>query len=251
MSRRKKKEIESNDDLKSIQKKEENLAKIIDRAVFPGMQGGPHMNTIAGMAIAFEEASGIDFPKYAENIVRNSERLCKVDLDGARRRSLADHKIELEILHGWIENFFNCRAEAMDLVDEEHIALFKIGELRGQITCLGNHRAGGRAKVHAQLTGDNLRERCLAKPGWADKQHVVQRVTARLGCFDEDLEIFTRRFLAGEIRQNLRTQRSVKFVVANLGVEQAAWGQGHQISGYGVCGLGAASGRIRACEIVS
>jgi len=55
--------------------KDIDLAKKIDRAVFPGLQGGPHMNNIAAMAVAFEEASGEDFKKYAQQIIKNAQAL--------------------------------------------------------------------------------------------------------------------------------------------------------------------------------
>jgi len=52
-----------------------NLAKRIDRAVFPTLQGGPHMNVIAAMAVAFKEAAGEAFRDYGRQIVRNCKRL--------------------------------------------------------------------------------------------------------------------------------------------------------------------------------
>lgn len=52
-----------------------DLAKKIDRAVFPGMQGGPHMNNIAAMAVAFEEANTVEFKKYSEQVVKNARAL--------------------------------------------------------------------------------------------------------------------------------------------------------------------------------
>ena len=57
--------------------KDVDLAKKIDRAVFPGLQGGPHVNNIGAMAVAFEEASGEDFKKYAEQIVKNAKILAE------------------------------------------------------------------------------------------------------------------------------------------------------------------------------
>ena len=53
----------------------EHLGKIIDRAVFPGLQGGPHMHTIAGIAVALKEASTEGFRKYATQIVTNAAAL--------------------------------------------------------------------------------------------------------------------------------------------------------------------------------
>ncbi|OGB85608.1 serine hydroxymethyltransferase [candidate division Kazan bacterium RIFCSPLOWO2_01_FULL_48_13] len=51
------------------------LADKIDKAVFPGIQGGPHENVIAGKAICFEEAAKPAFRTYAKQIVKNSQRL--------------------------------------------------------------------------------------------------------------------------------------------------------------------------------
>src|SRR5690606_11484219 len=53
----------------------EKHAKAIDRAVFPGMQGGPHDHTTAGKAICFEEALRPEFKQYAEQVVKNAKAL--------------------------------------------------------------------------------------------------------------------------------------------------------------------------------
>ncbi len=52
-----------------------NLAKRIDRAVFPGLQGGPHENVIAAMAVAFGEALKPDFKNYAQQVIKNARHL--------------------------------------------------------------------------------------------------------------------------------------------------------------------------------
>ncbi len=52
-----------------------DLAKKIDKAVFPGLQGGPHENNIAALAVAFEEASCESFKEYANQIVKNANAL--------------------------------------------------------------------------------------------------------------------------------------------------------------------------------
>ena len=61
--------------LKKPEKTLENIPTLIDRAVFPGAQGGPHMNTIAAKAVAFGEALQPEFREYARNIVANAARL--------------------------------------------------------------------------------------------------------------------------------------------------------------------------------
>ena len=58
--------------LKRPEKTLENLPTLIDRAVFPGTQGGPHMHTIAAKAVAFGEALRPEFTEYAQQIVRNA-----------------------------------------------------------------------------------------------------------------------------------------------------------------------------------
>ena len=50
----------------------EEYAKAIDKAVFPGMQGGPLMHVIAGKAVAFKEALSPEFKKYQEQVVKNA-----------------------------------------------------------------------------------------------------------------------------------------------------------------------------------
>lgn len=52
-------------------------AEAIDRAVFPGLQGGPHNNTTAAIAIALKEASRPDYKKYAEQVVKNAKVLAE------------------------------------------------------------------------------------------------------------------------------------------------------------------------------
>lgn len=52
-------------------------AKAIDKAVFPGLQGGPHEHNIAGKAVAFGEALQPEFKDYARNIKANALALCE------------------------------------------------------------------------------------------------------------------------------------------------------------------------------
>lgn len=61
--------------LKKPEKTLENIPILIDRAVFPGTQGGPLEHVIAAKAVAFGEALKPEFKKYAENIVKNAKTL--------------------------------------------------------------------------------------------------------------------------------------------------------------------------------
>ena len=61
--------------LKAPEKTIENIPTLIDRAIFPGTQGGPHMNTIAAKAVAFGEALKPEFKDYALQVVKNAAAL--------------------------------------------------------------------------------------------------------------------------------------------------------------------------------
>lgn len=58
-------------------KKDPEMSKKIDRAVFPGLQGGPHNNQTAAIAICLEEASKPKFKTYAEQIIKNAKVLAE------------------------------------------------------------------------------------------------------------------------------------------------------------------------------
>jgi len=60
---------------------DEELAKKINKAIFPGTQGGPLMHVIAGKAVAFGEALKPEFKAYQEQIVKNAKALAKALLD--------------------------------------------------------------------------------------------------------------------------------------------------------------------------
>src|SRR3989338_463702 len=57
--------------------KDSELGEKIDRAIFPGLQGGPHDHTTAAIAVALKEASKSSFKKYGKQIVKNAKELAK------------------------------------------------------------------------------------------------------------------------------------------------------------------------------
>jgi glycine hydroxymethyltransferase len=61
--------------LQKVDKTLDNLPTLIDRMVFPGIQGGPHMHTIAAKAVAFGEALEPSFKVYAQQTLDNAKRL--------------------------------------------------------------------------------------------------------------------------------------------------------------------------------
>lgn len=61
--------------LKKISKKVENIPTLVDRTLFPGLQGGPIMNIIYAKAVAFNEALMPEFKIYARQIISNAKKL--------------------------------------------------------------------------------------------------------------------------------------------------------------------------------
>jgi glycine hydroxymethyltransferase len=67
--------------LKAVEKTKENIPTLVDRSIFPGFQGGPHMHQTAAIAVALKEASSPDFKKYARQILNNAQALSKALMD--------------------------------------------------------------------------------------------------------------------------------------------------------------------------
>ena len=99
----------------------------------------------------------------------------QVELDRACRRTFADHDVDLEILQRRVEDFLDHRRQAVDLVDEQHIVRFEIGQDGGQVAGALQHRSRGLAQIDAHLVGDDMRQRGLAQARRAEQQHVVER----------------------------------------------------------------------------
>lgn len=63
--------------LKPAERTKENIPTLVDRAIFPGLQGGPHNHTTAGIAVALKEALMPEFAVYARQIVSNAGTLAE------------------------------------------------------------------------------------------------------------------------------------------------------------------------------
>jgi glycine hydroxymethyltransferase len=102
--------------LKKVEKAVENLPTLIDREVFPGFQGGPHMHTIAAKAVAFSEALKPEFKTYAEQILKNAKRLADELMKRGFRlvtNGTDNHLIQADMMAGFGIN----GREAQDLFD--------------------------------------------------------------------------------------------------------------------------------------
>jgi len=64
--------------LKKVARTPENLPTLIDRAIIPGLQGGPHNHQTAAIAVALKEAATPEFKEYGKQIVKNAQALAAV-----------------------------------------------------------------------------------------------------------------------------------------------------------------------------
>ncbi len=67
--------IFANKESKLAKKNGVDIARAVDRAVFPGLQGGPHVNQVAAIAVAMKEADSPAYRRYAKQIVKNAQAL--------------------------------------------------------------------------------------------------------------------------------------------------------------------------------
>jgi glycine hydroxymethyltransferase len=61
-----------------VVREDAEIAKRINKTVFPGIQGGPHMHIIAGKAVAFKEAMHPNFKEYAKQVIKNAKTMEEV-----------------------------------------------------------------------------------------------------------------------------------------------------------------------------
>ncbi len=101
------------------------LNKKIDRAVFPGMQGGPHMNQIAAVAVALKEASTPAFKKYAMQIKKNAKTMAEELKNRGWRIISGGTDSHLILVDTWMEGKGISGKEASDRLEKEGIIVNK------------------------------------------------------------------------------------------------------------------------------
>ena len=115
----------------------------------------------------------------------------------------ADQDVDAVVLQRRVQDLLDHRAQAVDLVDEEHVVALQVAEDRRQVLGFLQHRARGLAQVHAQLVGDHVAQRGLAQARGAEDEHVVHGLGPPLGGLDGDLELLAHRLLAQVVVQPL------------------------------------------------
>ncbi|MFZ1075216.1 MAG: serine hydroxymethyltransferase [Minisyncoccia bacterium] len=107
-----------------LTRESEELAKKIDKAVFPGLQGGPHMHQIAAKAVSFKEALQSSFKAYAKQIILNAKAMEGVFKEQKARMIAGGTDNHLILLDVWT-SFGVSGADAEILLDRAGITLNK------------------------------------------------------------------------------------------------------------------------------
>lgn len=107
-----------------LTRESEDIAKKIDKSIFPGLQGGPHMHQIAAKAVSFAEALRPSFQKYAKQILANTHAMESVFKKQGARMITGGSDNHLILLDVW-KSFGISGGEAELLLDRAGITLNK------------------------------------------------------------------------------------------------------------------------------
>ena len=147
----------------------------------------------------------------------------QVEADRPGRGALAQHDVELEVLHRRVEDLLDRAGQAVDLVDEQHVALVELGEDGGQVAGPLERRARGDLQVGAQLGGDDAGQRRLAQAGRARRTAGGRAAWPRRRAASSTIaEVLLELGLAHEVGQPPGPQRGLgrRLLGARTGVEQ-------------------------------
>ncbi|NKD31781.1 serine hydroxymethyltransferase [Enterococcus casseliflavus] len=103
---------------------DEDLAKKINSAVFPGIQGGPLEHVIAAKAVAFKEAQDESFKEYSEQVIRNAQAMAKI-FNQAPQARLVSGATDNHLLLIDVRGFDLNGKEAEALLDQVNITVNK------------------------------------------------------------------------------------------------------------------------------
>ncbi|HEY1041450.1 MAG TPA: serine hydroxymethyltransferase [Candidatus Paceibacterota bacterium] len=98
-----------------------NLPQKIDKTVFPGMQGGPHMNQIAGVAVALAEAQTPEYKKYIQQVIKNAQAMAQKFEELGWRVVSGGTDTHLFILDTWMNGKGISGKAASDALEKEGI----------------------------------------------------------------------------------------------------------------------------------
>lgn len=176
--------------LKKVERKPENLPTLIDRAIIPGLQGGPHNHQTAAIAVALREAATPAFKKYGQQIVKNARTLA--DTLSARGYQLVTGGTDNHLM---LINLTNKRIGGADA----EAALGKAGITVNKNTVPFDPRppfspSGIRLGTPALTTRGMKEKEMLRVADWIDRALVDHNDNARLKALQREIRKFAQNF---------------------------------------------------------
>ena len=126
--------------------------------------------------------------------------------DRTGRRSLAQHDVDPEVLHCGVENLLDGPGQAVDLVDEQHVAVLEFGQDRGEVAAALHGRTRRRVDGGIHLGCHDARKGGLAQTGRAREQQVVGGLAPLAGRSQDDLEVALEFVLSDELAEIRRAE---------------------------------------------
>jgi len=117
--------IFANKESQTAKQKELDIAKAVDKAIFPGLQGGPHLNAIAGVAVALKEAGTPAFKKYIRQVAKNAKSMAEEFKKLGWRVVSGSTSTHLFLLDTWMNSKGISGKEASEILEENDIIVNK------------------------------------------------------------------------------------------------------------------------------
>jgi len=178
-----------------------DLEDRINQAVFPALQGGPHNNTIAGIATAFKQAKSPEFKAYQTQLLKNAQVLSQELVDLGYKVATGGTDVHLVLVD--VRSVKLTGAEAELILEEVGIA------------CNKNTVPGDKTAMHP--SGIRLGTPALTTRGLVEKdiQQVVRYIDAALKIAAEAIEITNNRDMACYIK-TLKENPEIKEKIKEL-----------------------------------
>lgn len=103
----------------------QSLSNKINKAVFPGLQGGPHINQVASIAVSLVEAQGSDYKQYAKQVVKNAKVLARVLKQKGWRVLSGGTDSHLVLVDTWLDGGGVSGKAASEALEKEGIIVNK------------------------------------------------------------------------------------------------------------------------------
>ncbi len=136
------------------------INEAIDKAVFPGLQGGPHMNNIAGIAVALGEAMNPKFKSYAKQVVKNAQAMAKQFTKLGYRVVSGGTDSHLLLVDVWMDGKGLTGEQAATVLEQNKIVVNK-------------NTVPGEKRTPFDPSGLRLGSAAETTRGWKEKQFVA------------------------------------------------------------------------------